>query len=113
MANKLKTAGYVIKRLRDSGFIVNRSNVKYLDGDFRRWTVIVDHGDANVFLTCYENYPHIGDVSFEINDGGNRWRRNFILNTNSVEVIIFEFIEKGISTFNKDNPLFKERIKNV
>ena len=53
--NKIRTAGYFIKRLRDSGFIVIKSFFRYSKSDPRRWTVIVDPSNASVFVTCFTN----------------------------------------------------------
>lgn len=113
MANKISTPAYLIKRLRESGFITIRLFNKYVIGDYRKWSIMIDPGEANIQLTCYENYPIKGDISFEINDGGIRWQRNFLLKTRSVEVIILQLLEKGISTYSKNNPFFKERIKKL
>ena len=40
--NKLKTAGYFIKRLKDNGFVTLRIFDKYSEADPRKWTVLVD-----------------------------------------------------------------------
>ena len=40
--NKLKTAGYFIKRLRDSGFETVRIFNGYSHSDPRKWTILVD-----------------------------------------------------------------------
>lgn len=111
--NKIDTPAYLIKRLRESGFITIRLFNKFSFVDPRKWSIMVDPAGASVQITCYQNYPSIGDISFEFNDSGMRWPRNFMLNTRSVEVIIFQLVEKGIPTYSKDNPFFKERIKEV
>lgn len=112
-ANKLDTPAYLIKRLKESGFIVIRLFSKYSKADPRKWTIMVDPADASILLTCYANYPFINDVTFEFNDGGRRWPKNYQLTTRSVEVLILQLIEKGVSTFDKSNPFFKERLTEV
>lgn len=113
MANKITTPGYLIKRLRESGFIVIRLWQKYSQSDPRRWTIMIDPGGANLLLTCYENYQGYSNIMFEFNDGGNLWPKNFMLITNSVEVLVLQLIEHNIPTYSKDSIFFKERIKEV
>ena len=113
MANKIDTPGYLLKRLRQSGFIAIRLFNKFSDSDPRRWTIMIDPAGASIFVTCYENYPDVGDVSFEFNDGGQNWPKNFSLKTKSVEVILYQLIEKGIASYNKDNPFFQEKLDKL
>ena len=42
--NKLKTAGYTIKRLKDNGFVVFKLFNAYAHIDPRRWTILIDPG---------------------------------------------------------------------
>lgn len=112
-ANKIDTPAYLIKRLKESGYIVIRLFQKYSKADPRKWTIMVDPADASIMITCYSNYPSLNDVTFEFNDGGRRFPKNFQLTTRSVEVIILQLLEKGVATFDKTNPFFKERIKEV
>lgn len=95
--NKISTLGYFMKRLRDSGFITIRLFNKYSYQDPRKWSVIVDPGNRSVVITCYENKEYKGDVSFEINDGGNQFPKNYNLKTNSMEIIITTLLEKKVS----------------
>ena len=55
VSNKIKTAGYFIKRLKDSGFVVFKIFNAYSDQDPRRWTVLIDPGISSVYITCYTN----------------------------------------------------------
>lgn len=113
MANKIDTPGYLIKRLRSSGYITIRLFGKYSFVDQRKWSIMVDPGGASVQITCYANFPFPGDISFEFNDGGCRWPKNFMLQTKSIEVILLQLMEKEVPVYSKNNPFFKEKIKAV
>ena len=95
--NKLKTPSYFIKRLRDNGFIVLRLFAVYGTADPRRWTVMVNPSERSVLITCYHNKDAIGDVMFEMNDGGVNMPRNVFISTNSIDVIIDYLISHGVS----------------
>lgn len=111
--NKIDTPAYLIKRLRESGFIVIRLFTKFSLVDPRKWSIMVDPGGASVQITCYENYPMPRDITFEFNDGNMRWPKNFMLQTRSVEVILLQLIEKNVPTYSKSSPFFKERLKEI
>ena len=68
--NKLKTAGYIIKRLRDNGFIVIKLFAFFSKTDPRRWTILINPGGQSVLMTCYANIDGIDSTTFELNDGG-------------------------------------------
>jgi hypothetical protein len=93
--NKLSTPSYFIKRLKDSKLTVLKLFGKYSDADPRKWTVIVDPGKTSVFITCYENKV-LGEVKFEISDGGNLIRDNYFIVTESAEIIVMKLLELGI-----------------
>ena len=105
--NKLKTSGYFIKRLKDSGFITLRIFQKYGISDPRKWTILVDPGVTSVFITCYQNKEKLNEIMFEIDDGGVRFPRNYFIKTHSIEVIVEYLIEKGISQNDTTNPFYK------
>ena len=103
MINKLNNQGYFIKRLRDSGYIVNRIDLDYSHGDPRAWTIIIDPGGASVFCTCYCNAnkdnikeSNLGENYFELYDGGQFLPSKFKLNTNSVEIVLSFLNQYGI-----------------
>ena len=100
--NKLKTAGYFIKRLRDSGFNTLRIFNKYSEADPRKWTVLVDPAGSSVFITCYENRPFKGEYLFSFDDG-NQYFKNFNLKTDSIEVVVRKLIENGVDTIDTLN----------
>lgn len=105
--NKITTPGYFIKRLRDSGFVVIRLFSEYPIVDPRKWTVMVDPGGHCLQITCFENREAIGDISFELNDGGNKFARNYNLKTSSMEIIVTTLIEKGIPQKSADGVFLK------
>lgn len=105
--NKIRTPGYFVKRLRDSGFIVLKIFREYAKNDSRAWTVLVNPGGSSVFITCYFNREQDKDAEFELNDGGVNIPRNFFIKTESIEVIIEYLVGNGIS--NKDNWALKNK----
>jgi hypothetical protein len=94
--NKLKTAGYFIKRLRDSGFETVRVYNGYGEQDPRKWTVLVDPGNSSVFITCFENRPFKGEFLFEFNDGNQYFKNNASLKTHSIEVVVRKLVDAGV-----------------
>jgi hypothetical protein len=95
--NKLKTPSYFIKRLRDNGFVVIRLFSVYAKQDPRRWTVLVNPSERSVMITCYYNKSELGEILFEINDGGREIPKNYSIKTDSIEVIIDYLITHGVS----------------
>ena len=93
--NKLKTAGYFIKRLRDSGFETHRVFSGYNETDPRKWTILVNPTGSSVFVTCYENRPFKGEYLFSFDDG-NQYFKNFNLKTDSIEVVVRKLIDNGV-----------------
>lgn len=97
MANKVTTLGYFMKRMRDSGYRVDRLFDSYNSTDPRAWTVIVDPGVASLFCTCYINRADIDDNYFELYDGGQFIPSRFILKTSSIEILISYLVKYGIN----------------
>jgi hypothetical protein len=108
--NKIRTAGYFIKRLRDSGFIVIKSFFRYAKSDPRRWTVIVDPSNASVFITCFTNKNSLGEVLFKLDDGDQKIPGSMYLKTDSIEVVISYLISKGVSNDNKNSIYIKKPV---
>lgn len=104
VSNKIKTAGYFIKRLKDSGFVVFKMFNAYNNTDPRRWTVLVDPGVSSVYITCYSNKNEINETLFEIDDGGNLFSKGTYFKTDSIETIISTLIQKGVNNDAKKNP---------
>ena len=94
--NKLKTAGYFIKRLKDNGFVTLRIFDKYTEADPRKWTVLVDPSGASVFVTCFENTPFKGEYLFNFDDGNQNFRGNFSLRTDSIEVVVQRLLSNNV-----------------
>lgn len=95
--NKISTAGYFIKRLKDNGFITHRIFSSYAESDPRRWTILIEPGNSSVYVTCYENKDTFKEILFEINDGGIRFPKNYSIKTSSIEVIVTTLLSKGIT----------------
>jgi len=95
--NKLKTAGYFIKRLRDSGFETVRIFNGYGDADSRKWTILVDPGNTSVFITCFENRPFKGEYLFAFDDGNRIFKNGYSLKTHSIEVVVNKLLDNGVS----------------
>ena len=105
--NKLKTAGYFIKRLKDNDFVTLRIFDKYSETDPRRWTVLVDPGGASVYITCFENTPFKGEYLFSFNDGNQVFNNNFSLKTDSIEVVVSKLLRSGVQQKDKNSFLNK------
>lgn len=104
ISNKIKTAGYFIKRLKDSGFVVFKIFNAYSNVDPRRWTVLIDPGVSSVYVTCYTNKNEINEVLFEIDDGGNMFGKGMYFKTESIETLVSLLIEKGVNNDITKNP---------
>ena len=109
--NKIKTPGYLMKRLRDNGFIVLKVFNGYGQPDPRRWTVLVDPGGASLFITCYTKKDFMHDIMFEFNDGGISFVKNFSLKTDSIEVVIRYLLDKNVNNNPKSSPYYIQRPK--
>ncbi len=94
--NKLQTASYFIKRLKDSGFETWKIYNGYDEQDPRKWTVLVDPGGKSVFITCFENTPFKGEYLFSFDDGNRDFRPGFSLKTFSIEVVVRKLLENGV-----------------
>lgn len=105
--NKLKTPGYFIKRLKDSGFATLRMFDKYAEHDSRRWTVLVDPGGVSVYVTCFENLPFKGEFLFSFSDGNQRFKRGYVLKTNSIEVVVQRLLDHGCQQVEQNDFLTK------
>lgn len=95
--NKLTTVSYFIKRLRDSGYVVDKLFSEYAITDPRSWTVVVDPQVSSVIITCYNNHNELGEEYFEIHDGGQFIPDRFKIKTSSIEVVIEYLVKFGIN----------------
>lgn len=95
--NKIKTPGYFIKRMRDSGYVVIRLFQDYNVSDPRSWSVMINPGHNSLIITCYRNRENYNDVEFELNDGGRCFPRNFFLKTDSLEVMVNYLVSHSIT----------------
>jgi len=109
MANKLTTLGYVVKRLRDCGYITYKVFTEYSDTDPRCWTVVINPGQASVFCTCYVNDPFVGESFFELFDGNQFIPGRLKIKTSSFEVLVSHLIKynilsaKEVTSFTEEN----------
>ena len=112
--NKIRTNGYFVKRLRDSGFVVLKIFNRYGKHDPRRWTVLIDPSGASVFITCLTNKEKLNDVLFELHDSGVNFATNYSIQTDSIEVIISYLIKKGVSNVAERNSVYtKNQLNNI
>ncbi len=110
--NSIKTPSYFIKRLKDSGFIVWKLFDNYGIQDPRCWTLLIDPKGSSVFITCYLNKEFKGDVMFELNDGGQKFPKNFSIKTESLEVIITHLLNAGVRNNALNSPYWKDKYSN-
>lgn len=95
--NKVTTCSYFIKRLRDSGYVVDKLFSEYAFSDPRSWTVIVDPQVASILVTCYNNHNELGEEYFELHDGGQFIPDKFKIKTSSIEVIVEYLVKFNIN----------------
>ena len=102
MRNKLTKQAYFIKRLRESGYAVERLYSTYSRSDPRLWTIMINPKKASVLCTCYINNGEAEGVDsnsecfFEVFDGGQYIPGRLKLDTNSIEILISYLIQYGI-----------------
>ena len=101
-ASKPTTLSYFVKRLRDSGYVVDELYTRYGDMDARQWTVVIDPGNASVFCTMIENKNMIGEKYFDFWDSGQFFPPNRKIKTSSVEVLIEMLVQAGINNKHPD-----------
>ena len=112
--NKIRTNGYFVKRLRDSGFVVLKIFNRYGKHDPRRWTVLIDPSGASVFITCLTNKEKLNDVLFELHDSGVNFATSYSIQTDSIEVIISYLIKRGVSNVAERNSVYtKNQLNNI
>ena len=95
--NKITTASYFIKRMRDCGYICDKIYIEYGQADPRSWSVVVDPGVSTVFITCFNNHNDLGEEYFEMHDGGQYIPEHFKIKTSSIEVIVEYLVKFGIN----------------
>ena len=104
MANKLTTLGYILKRLRDSGYVSCKLFAEYGESDPRAWTIMIDPGSASVMCTCYINDPYVGETFLELYDGNQYIPGRLKIKTSSFEVLVEHLIKLGIVGSRVSNP---------
>lgn len=97
MSNKITTLGYILKRLRDSGYYTYKIFNEYSQVDPRAWTIVIDPGTASIFCTCYVNDPYLGESYFELYDGGQFIPGRIKIKTSSFEVLVEHLVKFGVN----------------
>ena len=103
LKNKLAKQSYFIKRLRNSGYSVDKVFDQYSDADARAWTIMINAKTASVFCTCYSNHGEERGVDmnsrafFEFHDGGQFIPTRIKIDTSSIEVIVDKLIRFGVT----------------
>ena len=95
--NKVTTCSYFVKRLRDSGYVVDKLFSDYSYADPRSWTAIVDPNHSSILVTCYNNHNDLGEEYFEMYDGGQYIPDGFKIKTSSIEVIVEYLVKFNIN----------------
>jgi len=97
MANKITTKSYIIKRLRDMGYAVDKIEtvdkldiIPYSDSDARKWSCVIDNGGMSILLTCFKN------DSLHIYDGGHYLSVHTRFKSSDVEELAKLFNERGL-----------------
>lgn len=90
--NKPTTKSIFIKRMKDSGYLVDHL-IEFSESDLRKWQILLDKGNSNLFITCYKNNL------IEFYDGEQFYESKFLLDTSSVDVIFQYLNDHG--TINK------------
>ena len=89
--NKITTKSYFMKRLRDSGYVVDKVDHEFGDDSPVRWALLVDNGTSSVFVFC-----HL-DGTFLFYDAQQYFKSpNLRLKTDSIEVIVESLNYLGI-----------------
>ena len=98
---------YFIKRLRDSGYSVDRMVPKFPKMDQREWTVLIN---GTIFCTCYVNNGLVDEINpksqvyFMLDDGSQFVPGRFTIDTQSIEIFVTNLMGFGmepINTFTK------------
>ena len=91
MSNKITTKSYCIKRLRDTGYTVDKlDSIVYTESDARKWTVLLDRGGMSIVITCFKN------DTIHVYDGGRYTNSRMKLSTDSVEVLVDFLNSRGL-----------------
>jgi len=96
MKNNISTQSYLIKRLRDNGYVVWKIMDAYNEGDHRKFTIMIEPHNASIYCTCLENYEEIGDVWFEFYDSNQYCKGNIKLKTDSFETFMQHLYDRNI-----------------
>ena len=103
--NNITTKSYLVKRLKDSGYDINKlDNIVYDKNDKRKFSILLDNGGNSIIITVYKDEKIEmpdgktktlqGKIQFY--DGGRIHNAHLNHRTESVEVIYEYLNEKGV-----------------
>jgi len=112
MSNKITTLGYILKRLRDSGYYAHKLYTDFSEVDPRSWMLVIDPTYSSIICTCYVNDPYLGESYLELYDGGQFIPGRLKLKTSSYEILVETLVKFGINNKtdkynNREEPLNK------
>ena len=102
MYNKLRKQAYLIRRLRDSGYSVERDYSGYSEVDPRIWTMVINPYKDSIMCTCFANNGEADGIDiesscfFEMYDGGQYIPGRLKVDTSSFEVFVTYLMKLGI-----------------
>jgi hypothetical protein len=89
--NNITTKSYLVKRLKDSGYAIDKlDNIEYTPADKRKFSILIDNGGNSIILTCYKD----GKIQFY--DGGRIHNAHLKHSTSSIQVLIEYLNDKGV-----------------
>ena len=89
--NNITTKSYLVKRLKDSGYAIDKlDNIEYTATDKRKFSILIDNGGNSIILTCYK------DGKMQFYDGGRIHNAHLKHSTSSIQVLIEYLNDKGV-----------------
>ena len=100
--NKLTTQSYLVKRLKDMGYSIDKlTAVEYTATDKRKFSILLDNGGVSIIVTCFK--PEIDPNGkpkdfgkFQFYDGQRMHNTNLKFDTLSAEVLGEYLNSKGV-----------------
>lgn len=93
---------YFIKRLRDSGYWIERlPQATHNKGERKEWTILIDPKGSNILCTCHSDGAGKSNCTFTLYDGSQFIPNRLTIDTNSIEVIVERLMGFGIEPVNE------------